>query len=66
MNRYTTDSFIKRALEIHGDRYTYNKVEYVNWNKKICITCKEHGDFYKTPAKHLYGQGCPKCSKRTN
>ena len=21
MDRYTTDSFIKRALEIHGDRY---------------------------------------------
>ena len=60
----TTDEFIKDARAVHGDRYDYSKVEY-NGNKvKVEIICPEHGAFFQAPAKHLSGQGCPKCSRK--
>ena len=59
--RLTTEEFIKKACEIHGDRYDYSKVEYINTETKVCIICPEHGEFWQTPHAHLYGQGCPKC-----
>lgn len=58
-----TKEFVKKAKEVHGDRYDYSKVEYVNHQTKVCIICKEHGEFWQTPASHLSGQGCPNCKK---
>ena len=60
--RSSSDDFIKKAIEIHGDQYDYSKVEYKNSNEKVCIICKEHGEFWMTPMNHLLGQGCPKCN----
>jgi hypothetical protein len=59
----TTEQFIKEAKEIHGDRYDYNLVIYVNSKTKIKIICKilGHGKFEQTPSNHLYGFGCSKC-----
>lgn len=58
-----TDEFIKKAKEIHGDKYDYSKVEYVNTQTKVCIICPEHGEFWQKPNKHLSAkQGCPKCA----
>ena len=57
----TTKSFIEKARKIHGDKYDYSKVEYVNAYTKICIICPEHGEFYQTPHDHLKGASCPKC-----
>ena len=59
--KYTTEQFIEKAREVHGDKYDYSKVEYVNANTKICIICPEHGEFWQTPASHLNGKGCEKC-----
>ena len=56
--------FLEKAKKIHGDRYDYSKVEYINSSTKICIICKEHGEFWQTPNEHLSGHGCPKCSGR--
>ena len=61
--RLTTEEFIKRAIEIHGDRYDYSKVNYNNIGTKVCIICKEHGEFWITPFNHLNGKGCSKCAK---
>ena len=58
----TTNNFIKKAKEIHGDRYDYSKVEYVNNSTKVCIVCPEHGEFWQTPIEHLKGCGCNKCA----
>ena len=55
--------FIKRAKEIHGDKYDYSKVEYKNNKTKICIICPIHGEFLQNPYNHIIGQGCPKCGK---
>lgn len=67
--KYTNDSFIKKAREIHGDFYDYSCVEYVNSQTKIKIVCNYHGVFEQNPNNHLRGRGCPSCScvkKHTN
>ncbi len=62
VHRYNTDEWIEKIKKIHGDRYDYSKVEYVKNSSKICIICKEHGEFFQTPANHLKGKNCPKCT----
>lgn len=53
------NNFIEKARKVHGDKYDYSKVEYINSSIKICIVCSEHGEFWQTPHAHLSGQGCP-------
>lgn len=57
----TTEEFIKRAKKIHGDKYDYSKVDYINCDTKICIICPSHGEFWQLPSTHLKGSGCKKC-----
>lgn len=59
--RMTKEEFIKRAREIHGDKYDYSKVIYFNNSTKVIITCPKHGDFKQIPNSHLNGNGCRKC-----
>lgn len=59
--KVTTESFIKRAREVHGDKYDYSKTKYIKAIEKVTITCPQHGDFQQTPNSHLNGNGCPKC-----
>lgn len=59
--RLTTEEFIRRAREIHGDKYDYSKAQYVNAKTKIAIICPSHGIFEQIPDKHLRGAGCPMC-----
>ena len=62
--RIGKERFIERAREIHGNKYDYSKVDYVNGKTKVCIICPKHGEFWMTPEKHLNGgQGCPRCSE---
>ena len=63
--KLTTEEFIKRAREVHGDKYDYSKVIYVNSYAKVCIICPEHGEFWQNPRGHLSGQGCPLCAKES-
>lgn len=58
-----TDEFIKKAKEVHGDKYNYSKVEYKKSKEKVCIICPEHGEFWQRPKDHLNGQGCPHCKQ---
>lgn len=62
-HKMTTKTFIKRAREIHGDKYDYSKSVYVNSKTKLIISCPEHGDFEQSPDKHLSGHGCPMCAQ---
>lgn len=62
--KYTASDFIIRAREVHGDKYDYSKVEYVNINTKVCIICPTHGEFWQTPSNHLNGSGCRKCANK--
>jgi hypothetical protein len=62
----TNIGFIDKAIGIHGNKYTYEKVNYVNTTNKIIITCVKHGDFEQKPHHHIEGQGCPTCSGNKN
>lgn len=66
MGKLTTEEFIAKAKAVHGDRYDYSKVEYVDNKTKVCIICNEHGEFMQLPALHLKGHGCVKCSIERN
>ena len=57
-----TNEFIKKAILIHGDKYNYSKVNYINSLTKIKIICKEHEEFEQQPSSHLAGRGCNKCA----
>jgi len=57
-----TDAFIRKAKTIHGDKYDYAKVVYINNLTKVIINCPNHGEFNQTPNCHLnQSQGCPQC-----
>lgn len=62
----TKEEFIKRAQEVHGNKYDYSKVVYENMHKKVIIICPEHGEFKQTPNGHLSGKGCKKCGYEQN
>lgn len=59
--RLTKEIFIERSRKIHGDKYDYSKVEYVNMKSKVKIICVKHGEFDINPHKHILGSGCRKC-----
>jgi len=61
MMRHSTEDFIKKAREIHGDKYDYSKVEYKNYRTKVTIICPIHGESLQTPDDHLSNGGCRQC-----
>ena len=58
------EEFIKKSISIHGNKYDYSKVEYINDKTKVCIICPEHGEFWQTPNNHLNGNNCPLCANK--
>lgn len=62
--RLTTEEFITRAREVHGDRYDYSLVKYVNNSTSVKIICPEHGMFEQAPNNHTSMKtGCPQCAE---
>jgi len=59
---HTNEKFKELSLKIHGDKYIYDKVNYINNHTEVCIICPKHGEFYQKPNVHLLGHGCPKCA----
>lgn len=59
--KVTTTDFIRRAREVHGDKYDYSKTIYVAAIKNVIIICPTHGEFQQRPANHLTGRGCYEC-----
>ena len=62
--KLTQEEFLKRAHEVHGDKYDYSKVNYVKYDTHVCIICPIHGEFFKQAGLHLKGAGCPHCCVR--
>lgn len=58
----STSTFIKEAKELHGDRYDYSRVNYINSHTKVEIICPKHGSFFQMPHNHLNKAGCRKCA----
>ena len=59
--KWSTEKFIQKAIETHGDKYDYSKVEYKSAHEKVCIICHQHGEFWQSATAHIRGQGCPHC-----
>ena len=59
--KYSNDDIINRFEEIHGNKYDYSDVKYINMATKVKIKCKIHGLFEQLPSVHLNGCGCSRC-----
>lgn len=57
----TTETFIAKAKEVHGDYFDYSAVKYLNSKEKVTIGCPHHGAFKQAPSAHLQGNTCRKC-----
>lgn len=60
-----TEDFIKSAKIVHGDKYNYSKVKYINAKTPVTIICPKHGEFQQKPYRHLDGHGCTECGHLT-
>jgi len=62
-HKKTNEQFIEKAIEVHGDKYDYSLVDYINSKTKVKIICHEHGEFEQSPSSHIHqSAGCPICS----
>lgn len=61
----SNEEFIRRGIELFGDKYSYEKVDMYNRTEdnKVIVTCKEHGDFEVLPTNFYKGVGCPICQE---
>jgi hypothetical protein len=59
--KITTEEFIKRAKQIHGDKYSYDLVVYAGRFTRVKIRCPIHEIFNQSPNNHLIGNGCNTC-----
>ena len=55
--RLTTEDFILKSKEIHGDKYDYSLVKYVNNNTKVKILYNDI-IYEQLPSNHLKGFKC--------
>lgn len=66
INVLNNNDFIKKSKEIHGDKYDYSLVKYINSKTKVKIICSKHGIFEQMPSNHIHKnmkQGCPLCNE---
>jgi hypothetical protein len=61
-NQLTSDEFVKRAKNTHGNFYDYSKSKYEGYHAKIEIVCPLHGKFLQRAKHHIEGRGCRKCA----
>ena len=63
----TKEEIIKKFNSVHGDKYDYSNINYINEKTPIIVQCKVegHGEFSIKPNTHMYvGNACPKCKVR--
>lgn len=62
MKPLSTKQFIRKAEAIHGFKYDYSQVSYVNNITSVTIICPIHGAFSQKPIYHVQRKsGCPTC-----
>ena len=67
MRKLNTKEFIRKAKEIHGNKYDFSHANYIRSKAHVKIKCKIHGLFDQTPTTHLHKKrGCPKCGIKLN
>jgi len=61
LRQLTTDDFAAFAKRVHGEKYDYSRVNYINNYTNVTISCPTHGAFSQRPSGHLFGYGCQEC-----
>lgn len=64
--KLTNDEFIKRSTKIHGGKYDYSNVKYINQRDRVKIKYRERNYWFsQSPSNHIYSskEGCNKCKK---
>lgn len=61
-----TEQFVEKAKNVHGNKYCYDMIDYINAKTKVKIICPEHGTFTQEADSHLRGCGCKFCGHQTN
>ena len=57
-----TELFITKSKKVHGDKFGYDKVNYVDSVKTVTILCKACGEYYEQrPTFHMAGKGHGMC-----
>ena len=51
--KLNTEQFILNSKKIHGDKYNYSLVNYVNNKTNVKLICKVHGEFEIRPDNHI-------------
>ena len=64
MYKSNKEEFVEKSTVVHGSKYDYSQVEYVNNKTKVEIICPKHGSFFQTPSNHLL-YGCPNCKNNS-
>ena len=65
--RDTKEDFVKKANEIHNNRYDYTSTVYEGSHTKVVIICPDCGPFMQKPSDHLGSKsGCPLCVDQLN
>ena len=64
-NKFNTEKFIKKSIQIWGNKYDYSKTEYIDSKTKVTIICNEHKEFEQLPSNH-YNYGCGSCGHSKN
>lgn len=62
----STEEFLIKACEIHGDRYDYSNTKYISAEEKLNIICRTHGLFKQLPSDHLAGKNCAICANKAH
>lgn len=58
----TTEDFIAKSKARFGDKFVYDKTEYIRKDVALTITCPMHGDIVLTPDEHRWTKhGCRHC-----
>lgn len=59
------ENFIEKARKVHGNKFNYDNVVYINKETKVEIICNDCGHhFYMTPENHIHGrEGCSFCTE---
>jgi hypothetical protein len=64
MKKNKFEEWLKLALEIHGNKYDYSQVKFINSKTPVTVICKIHGHWDCTPSSHTSKtrkRGCPAC-----
>ena len=57
------ENLLKKAIKIHGNKYDYNRVVFINQSSPVEIICPKHGSFFQTLNAHVSAKaGCKQCA----